>query len=55
MFKKRTIHIGVVCLLSGPMLATPVSATAAPITFADTPPGNDFKPPKPNVIMLFVI
>ena len=53
MFKKRTIHIGVVCLLSGPMLATPVSATAAPITFADTPPGNDFKPPKPNVIMSF--
>ena len=46
MLKKSSLAVAINALFLAPTIAT-----AAPIDFANTPPGSGFKPPRPNVIL----
>lgn len=46
MLKKSSLAVAINTLFLAPTIAT-----AAPIDFANTPPGSGFKPPRPNVIL----
>ncbi|WP_347483898.1 PilC/PilY family type IV pilus protein [Vandammella animalimorsus] len=48
MFKKTILHEAAFCVLA---MAGSAPIMAAPLNFADTPPGTGHKPPRPNVIL----